>query len=76
MSGIKRMSSRTMPRWVAALNAFLRWLTEKHFWDWRYAVDSWRWKFVDDHCWCVQCEDRRAKGQQGPLKCRRPNVED
>ena len=39
--------------------------------DWKPLAFRWlpdRWGLRDDACGCVYCEERRAKGNQGPRK--------
>jgi hypothetical protein len=31
-------------------------------------ISWWRFRYYDDHCWCLQCEKRRAEGYQNPMK--------
>lgn len=55
----------SVPRWVRCVFRVADWLD--------YSVLSplsgklmFRYGFLDRHCGCVQCEDRRAKGLQAP----------
>lgn len=59
--------SKTVPRWAQMIYDAAQWV------DWRGSrfltnITYWRYKFMDDHCSCEQCEKRRAEGRQGPLK--------
>ena len=31
-------------------------------------LDEWRYRRIDDSCGCKNCEERRAKGHQGPRR--------
>lgn len=57
--------------WVELVYRSLEWI------DYRIrnklsSILAWRFSFLDEHCWCEQCEKRRAGGYQAPLKGRRP----